>query len=149
MLDLFFFFNSAHKNKNVLNAPSLSLRTMCSLGTFRVPTKQEVCCQETDASQLSEHDLRTLRTQDTFMYHSIPAVHKATLTLQEANIAKTALTQGNCAVTRKSRISTECCMELLMEDFFDDEEFDANFKVLEKIVLEICSSQSSRRHSSN
>ncbi len=116
---------------------------MNSFETICVPTEKEVCLREIDASQLSENDLRTLRTHDLFMYHSIPAAHKAALTLQEVNISKTASTQGNCTVIRKSQISTECCMELLMEDFFDDEEFDADFKALE------IGSESSRRHCSN
>ena len=90
--------------------------------SIHIPTFRQEHPQEMDVRRLSENDLRTLRTQDPFMYHSIPAVHMAAVTLQDVDNAKNLVTQGNCIVTRKSRVSTECCMELLMEDFFDGEE---------------------------
>ncbi len=89
-----------------------------------------------DVLRLSEDDLRKLRTQDPFMYHSIPAVHKAAITLQEVDNSKNLVTQGNCIVTRKSRVSTECSLELLMEGFFDDGEiFDAESDAFEVELL--------------
>jgi len=54
------------------------------------------------------------------MYHSIPAVHKATITLQEVDNAKTFLSQEISIVTRKSRLSTECHISLLMDEEFHD-----------------------------
>ncbi|KAL3773078.1 hypothetical protein ACHAW5_007293 [Stephanodiscus triporus] len=82
--------------------------------------------------RLSENDLQTLQTQDSFMYHSIPAVHKATITLQEVDNAETFLSQESSVVTRKSRLSTECHMSLMMKEFFGDEDFlDSNFEAFE------------------
>ena len=94
---------------------------MSSFETIHVPTKKEVCLREINASQLSENDLRTLRMHNLFMYHSIPAVHRATITLQEVKDAQNLVTQGNYVVTRKSRVSTEGCMESLMEEFLQDD----------------------------
>ncbi|KAL3773075.1 hypothetical protein ACHAW5_007290 [Stephanodiscus triporus] len=88
--------------------------------SIRVPTTKQVHHREIDMHRLSENDLRTLRTKDPFMYHSIPAVHKATITLQEVDNAKTLLSQESSVVTRKSRLSTECHMSLLMDEEFHD-----------------------------
>lgn len=100
-----------------------------------IPTFQQVNHQELDLRCLSLADVQTLRTQDPFMYHSIPAVHKATLALLELDYAKNALTQASSLVSRKTRISTECHASLLMEDLFDDEEFiDMDFDTYERLV---------------
>jgi hypothetical protein len=92
------------------------------IGTIIVPTIKEANHQELNLCGLSESDLQVLRKQDPFMYHSIPSVYKATLTLQAADNVKTISTQASSIVTRKSRVSTECHASLLMEDLFDDEE---------------------------
>jgi len=84
--------------------------------TISVPTIKEVNHQEIDLCGLSESDLQVLRKQDPFMYHSIPSVHKATLSLQAIDNVMTILTQASFIVTRKSRISTESHASLLMED---------------------------------
>lgn len=99
-----------------------------------------------DLSALSENDLRTLQTQDPFMYHSIPSVYKAKLSLkdvdhqsicatsaplttqrQEASTSRSGSacsSSSNSLVSRKSRVSTECHISLLLEDMLlDDEEF--------------------------
>ena len=89
--------------------------------SIRVPTFRQEHHQEIDVRCLSENDLRTLWTKDPFMYHSIPAVHRATITLQEVKDAQNLVTQGNYVVTRKSRVSTEGCMESLMEEFLQDD----------------------------
>ena len=59
------------------------------------------------------------------MYHSIPEVYKATYTLQEVEYAKTGPSQASSIVTRKLRVSTECHLSLLMEEFLQDEDFES------------------------
>ena len=114
-------------------------RMIDSFESIRVPTFRQEHHREIDLPRLSENDLGTLRTQDPSMYHSIPAVHRATITLREVDNVNNLVTQGNCVVTRKSR--TEGCMELLMEDFFDDGEiFDTesdelDFELLKSSLL--------------
>jgi hypothetical protein len=99
------------------------------------PTFKQLNNQEFDLRCLSLDDVQMLRTQDPFMYHSIPAVHKATLALLEIDVAKNALTQACSLVTRKTRVSTECHVSLLMKDLFDDEEFhDMDFDTSERLV---------------
>jgi hypothetical protein len=89
--------------------------------TISIPTIREVNHQEIDLCGLSESDLQVFRKQDPFMYHSIPSVHKANITLQAVDNVKTILTQASSIVIRKSRVSTESHPSLLMEDLFDDE----------------------------
>ena len=86
-----------------------------------VPTIKEVNHQEIDLRGLSECDLQVLRKQDPFMYHSLPLVHKAMITLQAVDNVKTISTQASSIVTQKSRVSTKSHSGLLMEDLIDDE----------------------------
>ena len=90
-----------------------------------VPTIKEEHHQEMNMCCLSENALKTLRTKDPFMYHSIPEVRRATFTLQEVEYAKIISSQASSIVTRKSRVSTECHSSLLMEEFLHDEEFQS------------------------
>ncbi len=77
--------------------------------------------QEIDLCGFSEGDLQVLRKQDPFMYHSIPSVTKAAITLQAEDNMKTISTHASSIVIRKSRISTVSHPSLLMEVLFDDE----------------------------
>ncbi len=70
---------------------------------------------------MSKSDLPVLWKQDPFMYNLIPSDHKATITLQAEDSVKTILTQASSIVIRKSRVSTESHLSLLMEDLFDYE----------------------------
>ena len=89
--------------------------------TISVPTIRGVNHQEIDLCGMSESDLQVLRKQDPFMYHSIPSVHKATITLQAEDNVKTISTQTSSIVIRKSRVSTESHPHLLLEDLFENE----------------------------
>eukprot|EP00581_Thalassiosira_minuscula_P007101 CAMPEP_0183702912 /NCGR_PEP_ID=MMETSP0737-20130205/857_1 /TAXON_ID=385413 /ORGANISM="Thalassiosira miniscula, Strain CCMP1093" /LENGTH=139 /DNA_ID=CAMNT_0025929595 /DNA_START=189 /DNA_END=608 /DNA_ORIENTATION=- len=88
---------------------------------------------------LSEADLKSLQRKDPFMYHSIPSVHKAKLLNKDIDHSKLAQKETGDAgtdsdadadlnssmVSRKSRISTECHMSVMIEDLLnmDGEEF--------------------------
>ena len=93
--------------------------------SIRVPTFRREHHQEMDIRCLSENDLETLWTKDPFMYHSIPSAHRAAFTFQEVDNATTILSQLNCIVTRKSRVSKECHPCLIMEELLQDEEFES------------------------
>lgn len=98
--------------------------------SIRVPTFRREHHQEMDIRCLSENDLETLWTKDPFMYHSIPSAHRAAFTFQEVDNATTILSQLNCIVTRKSRVSTECHPCLMMEELLQDEEFESHRSAL-------------------
>lgn len=74
-----------------------------------------------DVSLLSQGDLGALKKQDPFLYHSIPAVHKAFLALKDVELHQ--VTESRPAIVpRKSRVATECHVSLLLEDILDDGE---------------------------
>jgi len=121
-----------------------------NLDTWSMRAKQEDSQVVLDLSTLSENDLRTLQTQDPFMYHSIPSVHQARLFLREVDhpealsaAAASVIVQDHTSrlssrsssacsslnsslVSRKSRLTTECHINLLIEDDELDEEFFFN-----------------------
>ena len=66
--------------------------------TKSVPTIKEVSHQEIDLCGFSEGDLQVLRKQDPFMYHSIPSVTKAAITLQAEDNVKTISTHASSIV---------------------------------------------------
>ena len=98
---------------------------------MRVPTFTTKPTAEIDLSQLSENDLSSLQQKDAFMYYSIPSVHKARLYLKDLDHSK--LVAPTAIVSRKSRVSTECHMDVLLEDLLDldDEEFMAECRQLQ------------------
>ena len=76
--------------------------------------------KEIDIRQFNVDDLKLLKSQDPFLYYSIPAVNKAKLTskavdhnkvLQDADMT-------NALVSRRSRVSTECHAALSFEDLY-------------------------------
>jgi hypothetical protein len=101
-------------------------QTMC------VPTATTKPTTEIDLSHLSENDLSSLQQKDPFMYHSIPSVHKARLYLKDIDHSKLVATrdpQASSIVSRKSQVSTECHLSVLLEDLdLNDEEFMAEYQ---------------------
>lgn len=104
---------------------------------LRVPTFKAVAPRaiEIDVSKLDEAELRTLKKKDPFLYHSIPAVHKATLSLNDVDCAniksqpEDAPKACSAKVLRKTRLSTESHMSVLLEDLiYNDELFRAEFQ---------------------
>mmetsp|Transcript_35922 Transcript_35922/g.65892 ORF Transcript_35922/g.65892 Transcript_35922/m.65892 type:complete len:161 (-) Transcript_35922:164-646(-) len=96
--------------------------------TMRVPTATTKPTVEIDLTHLSESDLSSLQQKDPFMYHSIPSIHKARLYLKDidhSTLVAPKAPQASSIVSRKSRVSTECHMDVLLEDLLDldDEEF--------------------------
>ena len=83
---------------------------------------------ELDISQMSQSDLKSLQKSDPFMYHSIPAVYRANLSLesfdhlQMASSLASEASRSSSVVHRKSRLTTECHDSLLLQDLLEDEE---------------------------
>ena len=85
---------------------------------MHVPTiKEEPQCQpkvtEINVNQLNEDDLKKIKTQDPFLYYSIPGMINPKLTTKPADHTK--LLQGS-VVQRKTRVSTECDPSILLGD---------------------------------
>lgn len=78
---------------------------------------------EIDLSRLNKVDLISLSRTDPFMFHSIPAVNKAKLTMKNidySTVMPLETFKTSSIVTRKSRISTECDVFMLSWDDVDD-----------------------------
>lgn len=74
-----------------------------------------------DISQLSRDDLGPLKARDPFLYHSIPAVHKAVLTFKEIDLSESASGPSPSIVTRKTRVTTESYTSTLPDGILDDD----------------------------
>jgi len=95
--------------------------------------------QEIDITKMSANDLDTLRRKDPFLYHSIPQVNKATLsvktvdhskvlkdtasTLQassslsdDASSSSSSCSTNTMMVSRKTRITTEVAPSMLLDE---------------------------------
>ena len=120
---------------------------------MRVPTFTTKPTAEIDLSQLSENDLSSLQQKDAFMYYSIPSVHKARLYLKDIDhstlLAPRAL-QASSIVSRKSRVSTECHMDVLLEDLLDldDEEFMSECQELQLCLTDLLDGSKAHQASS-
>lgn len=64
-------------------------------------------------------DLGALRARDPFLYHSIPTVHRAALALEEIDPSSEPIP---AAVPRKTRLTTECHVGLLLDGIVDNGE---------------------------
>ncbi|KAL3817080.1 hypothetical protein ACHAXA_000130 [Cyclostephanos tholiformis] len=89
--------------------------------SYTVPTSKTTTpkCEDIDLRTLGEGDLESLRTEDAFMYHSIPGILKARLSLTEVDHSRVldgARQEANTIVSRKSRVSTEGESMLSLED---------------------------------
>eukprot|EP00585_Thalassiosira_rotula_P007341 CAMPEP_0196136860 /NCGR_PEP_ID=MMETSP0910-20130528/5026_1 /TAXON_ID=49265 /ORGANISM="Thalassiosira rotula, Strain GSO102" /LENGTH=105 /DNA_ID=CAMNT_0041397219 /DNA_START=125 /DNA_END=442 /DNA_ORIENTATION=+ len=89
-----------------------------------------------DISKLNEIELRTLRQNDPFMYHSIPSIHTAQLHLRDIDHSQLLASSSSSSsssndnpnmVSRKTIFSTECDMHTLIEELLNlgEEEFEA------------------------
>ena len=82
---------------------------------FIVPTAQcmssnvanEIPQDKIDISKLNEDELKNLKTQDPFLYYSIPGVNKAELSGMPVDHTKVLQDTSSAMVMRKSRVSTE------------------------------------------
>jgi len=96
--------------------------------------------QEIDITKMSANDLDTLRRKDPFLYHSIPQVNKATLSVKTVDHSKvlkdtasatslsslsssddaSSSSSSSCStsmvVARKTRITTEVAPSMLLEE---------------------------------
>ena len=116
---------------------------------FIVPTAQcmssnvanEIPQDKIDISKLNEDELKKLKTQDPFLYYSIPGVRAATIQ-SNRSVDMSSLHGGiiprraSCPsriestptkVERRSSISFECHPDLLLENLEDDDELDVDF----------------------
>ena len=94
--------------------------------------------QEIDIRKMSANDLDTLRRKDPFLYHSIPQVNKATLSVKTVDHSKvlkdtasstssslessssssssSCSTSNTMVVSRKTRITTEVAPSMLLDE---------------------------------
>mmetsp|Transcript_30093 Transcript_30093/g.64939 ORF Transcript_30093/g.64939 Transcript_30093/m.64939 type:complete len:160 (-) Transcript_30093:302-781(-) len=95
--------------------------------------------RQIDLNRISETDLKTLQHEDPFMYYSIPTAayynsnnnNSSSNNSSSSNSNYNAIVsnlvppareqdeeppEGTCLVTRKSRLSTECHMDVMMEE---------------------------------
>jgi len=63
--------------------------------------------EKIDISKLNEDELKKLKTQDPFLYYSIPEVNKAELSGMPVDHTKVLRDTSSAMVMRKSRVSTE------------------------------------------
>ena len=90
---------------------------------MRVPTiQEEPQCQpkvkEINVNHLNEDDLKKLKTQDPFLYYSIPGVSKAKLSGTPVDHTKV-LQESLGSVQRKTRVSTESDPSISLGDIDD------------------------------
>ena len=86
---------------------------------FIVPTTQCMSsnvANEIDISKLNEDELKKLKTQDPFLYYSIPGVNKAELSGMPVDHTKVLQDTSSAMVSRKSRVSTEGIFSLENDD---------------------------------
>lgn len=111
-----------------------------------VPTiTSKPAVQEVHLRGLNSESLAKLKQTDTFLYHSIPEVHKADMSLwynYDSSNKSPSLesTSKNTKVVRKTRISYECHETMLMaDDLLDDKEFNESGIELDVILDELYS----------
>jgi hypothetical protein len=89
-----------------------------------VKTFRDKIAQEVDVSILSSSELSSLKTQDPFMWYSIPQVRTAEMSgddIDTVSLASSIKTTCTAPITRSRRISTECHPgHLLQADFLKD-----------------------------
>lgn len=92
------------------------------LGTVCVSTKTTDATEEDhEVLGMSQDTLEALRRQNPFLYHSIPAVHKASMALEEFHLSEETETSP-VIVSRKTRLTTECHSNLHAEEILHDGE---------------------------
>lgn len=82
---------------------------------FIVPTAKcmssnvanEIPQDKIDISKLNEDELKKLKTQDPFLYYSIPGVNKAELSGMPVDHTKVLQDTSSAMVSRRTRVSTE------------------------------------------
>jgi len=99
---------------------------------IRVPTKTASNYStkhqppQIDISKLNEDDLKLLKTQDPFLYHSIPSVNKAKLNIKPIDYtrviqdASATTLESSAIISRRTRVSTECHATLILDDLMDE-----------------------------
>ena len=96
-------------------------QTQADSNSFKVPTFREEGPNAIDLASLTSADIEQLKTQDAFMYYSIPTVSATAVNGEEvdATALLSSLTSGrttSCMVERKKRLSTECHPDVLIEE---------------------------------
>ena len=134
-IPLFYFYlrqePKAYTDKDIMIKPVMTkeYESMFNvLQQIQVPTKtvspdstNDQQRKEIDIRQLNVDDLKLLKTQDPFLYYSIPAVNKAKLTSKTVDynqVLQDAVQypSTNALVSRRSRVSTECHAALTFEE---------------------------------
>jgi hypothetical protein len=95
-----------------------------STSSIKVKTFRDEITQEVDVSLLSSSELTNLKTQDPFLWYSIPQVRTAEMNGDEidtVSLASSIKSKCTAPISRSRRISTECHPGCLIQpDFFRD-----------------------------
>jgi len=78
----------------------------------------EIPRDKIDISKLNKDELKKLKTQDPFLYYSIPEVNKAELSGMPVDHTKVLQDTSSAMVMRKSRVSTEGIFSLENEHVY-------------------------------
>ena len=108
-----------HKSNATKPKPRASPRT--NYGWTPMPTFSEKPQKQINPSDLSSSDVASLKTNDAFMYYSIPSARKAAILNKPVDMQREV-----GPVTRQSRISFECYGDLLLEDLINDTAVESN-----------------------
>eukprot|EP00584_Thalassiosira_punctigera_P010457 CAMPEP_0172531462 /NCGR_PEP_ID=MMETSP1067-20121228/4865_1 /TAXON_ID=265564 ORGANISM="Thalassiosira punctigera, Strain Tpunct2005C2" /NCGR_SAMPLE_ID=MMETSP1067 /ASSEMBLY_ACC=CAM_ASM_000444 /LENGTH=148 /DNA_ID=CAMNT_0013315847 /DNA_START=60 /DNA_END=506 /DNA_ORIENTATION=+ len=122
----------------------MTMTTTLSHRQILVPTANEPRHREIDLNHLNERDLSELREEDPFMFHSIPAAHKARISNRPVDVSdlmprddeNSASSSSPLVVSRKSRLSTERHAGALLEELFASDEFSGPAADLQEMSSE-------------
>ena len=88
--------------------------------------------QELNIDNLTDDDIEALHELDPFLYYSIPGIRQARVSLADRDdLNFDVLRRSNTVVKRKSRVSFECHIDVLLEEllFGHDDEHNDDFRV--------------------
>jgi len=87
-----------------------------------VPTFREPAPKQLDVSSLTSTSLASLKTEDPFMYNSIPAVKEAKMHGREEDASAILSSESKpSTVTRQRRHATECHPDVFLQDLLTAE----------------------------
>ena len=120
-------------DKVVVSSKSKEISIATRIGEIiMVPTNNENKPKKTvDLRHITTlDDLKSIKKQDSFMYYSIPGVRKATVLMQDIDMANLGATLGHAVqdeapqisqkVLRSTRVSFECHPDLLLVDLMNE-----------------------------
>ena len=110
------------RSDEVVSSQPEEIRIIARVGeSITVPTKlmEKKPKKEVDIKNItSRDDLKSIQTQDPFMYYSIPEVRSANVLMRDIDMSN--LSPRSQKVSRRTCISFECHPDLLYEDLLNE-----------------------------